>query len=51
LPSVARADIDLPAGEARGEADVLPAAADRERLLIFRDLHDRAIFFFEEFDA
>ena len=31
-------DVDVPAGELRGEADVLAAAADRERELVLR--HD-----------
>ncbi len=34
-------DADAPAGEPRGESDILTAAADRERELLGRDENDR----------
>jgi hypothetical protein len=44
------ADVDLPAGETRCEADVLATAADSERLLVVGNLSDRAILVLMEFD-
>jgi hypothetical protein len=43
-------DVDVPAGELRGEADVLAAAADRQRQLVVRDHHLDALAVFVEHD-
>src|SRR3989344_2230974 len=51
LCTLCGADIDFPAGETRGEAHILAAATDGERLLVFGDLHDRAVLVLEQFDT
>ncbi len=43
-------DVDIPAGQLRGEADVLAAAADGQRQLLVRNHHFDAFGIFVEND-